>query len=330
VIPAQLIEALHKAQRVLVTSHVKPDGDAVASLLGMGEMLRALGKDVTVALQDSPPYELMRIPLVETIRSPQQARGAYDTLVSVDASTPDRFGIVPEFITSPYTLVVIDHHVTNAGFGDVNWVGPENAATCEMLVSLADALGVVITPPMAQILLTGLVTDTLCFRTGSTTSQTLAAGMRLLAVGADLTEITENILDQRSFPVIQLWSDVLDDARLEDGVLWVTLRRAQMAAVGLKDGEDGSLSSLLIRTIGADISATFLEKLGKKGEPAVECSFRARAGFNISGVANTLGGGGHPAAGGVSVSGTLEEAVARIVPMLKDVRVQQRQLAGAA
>lgn len=92
-----------------------------------------------------------------------------------------------------------------------------------MLLLLADALGVTIDQPMAQCLLTGLVTDTLCFRTNNTTAAVLAAGMRRLEAGGNLTTITENILEQRSFNVVRLWGTVLDAAQLEQGVIWVTI-----------------------------------------------------------------------------------------------------------
>lgn len=316
-IPQSLIDALHRSQRVLIASHIRPDGDAVGSLIGMGEIMRALGKEVVLSLQDQPPFELMRVPGVSEIVHPSKLRGTFDTLISVDASTPDRLGTVLEHAPKPYTFVVIDHHVTNLGFGDENWVSGEESACCEMLVRLADALDVPLTPLLAQVLMTGLVTDTLCFRTSATTSATLEAGMRLLAAGANLTEITENILDQRSFNVIKLWGDVLDGAQLEDGVLWVTMSKAQFASAAIRDFEDGSLSSMLIRTEGANVSATFIEKVGKQGQPTVECSFRSRDGYDVSAVAFQLGGGGHAQAGGVTIDATLEQVHDLVIPLLK-------------
>ena len=328
-IPTELLDALTRSQCVLISSHIRPDGDAIGSLLGMAEIMRSLGKEVVVTLQDQPPYELRRLVPGASILHPSKITGTFDTFISVDASTPDRLGTVLDLAPKPYRFVVIDHHVTNLGFGDVNWVSAEEAATCEMLVRLADAMQVPMTPALAQYLMTGLVTDTLCFRTNSTTPATLEAGMRLLAAGADLADINENILDQRTFPVIRLWGDVLDNATLEEGVLWVTLAMAQFAAAGIDDYEDGSLSSMLIRTSDADISATFIEKKNKQGAPAVECSFRSRNQFDISAVALALGGGGHPQAGGVTINGTLDEVVAQVIPLLKSVRAATLLVASA-
>jgi phosphoesterase RecJ-like protein len=266
---------------------------------------------------------LVRLPGAEKIVDAYGRGQDYDTVVAVDASSADRMGAVYREEDRGAPLLVIDHHVTNTRFGTHNWVAPSDAATCQMLVRLADAVGAPLTPPLAQCLLTGVVTDTLCFRTTNTTPDVLATAMRLMQAGGNLTEITENVFDQRPFSVIRLWGTVLDEARFEEGVIWVALPRTSMESAGSESDEDGSLSSMLIRTMGAEISATFLEKRDRKGAPAVECSFRARSGRDISGVATRLGGGGHPQASGCTVPGTLADVIALVVPMLKAARRQQ-------
>ncbi len=327
-VPAALLAALQAAQSLLVISHVRPDGDAVGSLLAMTHMLRLLGKQATPALQDAVPEEYRVLPGAAEVIGPDAARSAggalYDVVLVVDASSVDRMGSVYHDGLRDLPLLVIDHHITNTRFGSINWVAPEAAATCQMLVSLADALNLPLSPGLAQCLLTGLVTDTLCFRTNNTTPETLATGMRLMQNGAVLTDITEGMLDQRPLAVVRLWGLVLDHVRLEEGVIWATIPRAAFAAAGSTDSDDGSLSSMLIRTVGAEISASLLEKVDDAGAPQVECSFRARRGFDISAVALALGGGGHPAAGGCTVPGTLDEAVQRVIPLLKQARREQR------
>lgn len=329
-IPVALLDAMRGASRVLAISHVKPDGDAVGSLLGIGQILRMLGKEVTLTLQDPVPAELRTLPGADEIVPSSRVGDGYDAILVVDASSADRMGRAWRAEYQGLPLLVIDHHVTNTRFGTVNWVAADHAATCQMLLALSDALGLDLTPPLAQCLLAGLVTDTLCFRTTNTTAAVLAAGMKLLQNGASLVEITENMLDQRLFPVLRLWGSVLDDVRLEDGVIWATVSRAALDAAGVRDNDDGSLSSLMIRTVGADISASFLEKVDARGAPEVECSFRARRGFDISATALALGGGGHPAAGGCTIPGTLQDAAARVVPLLQQVRSEQRAAATSA
>ena len=332
-IPTELLDALRGSRRLLIVSHVSPDGDAVGSLLGMGRILRALGKQVTEALQDRAPAQFRSLPGAGAIVGPGALGADYDTVVAVDCSSPDRMGRAYPGRLAGLTLVVVDHHVTNAGFGTANWVEPAAAATCEMLVELADALGVEIDPTLAHLLLTGIVTDTLSFRTGSTTPEALAAAMRLMRAGASLVEITEGMLERRSLAVVRLWGRVLGGAELEQGVIWVVNPLAEQAAAGVDDGEDGSLSSMLIRTIGCDLSATFTEKIDESGQQAVECSFRARRGFDVSGVALALGGGGHPGASGCTVRGAPAAIAAAVVPLLQEARRTQaaaRMAAAAA
>ena len=219
-IPAGLLETLARSVALLVVSHVNPDGDAVGSLLSVGWMLAGLGKGATLALQDPAPPEFDLLPGVETIVDAHGAAGVYDLVICVDASSSDRMGRVytPAHAAAP--LIVIDHHVTNTNFGNINWVDPSAAATCQMLVTLADALGVSLAGPLAQCLLAGLVTDTLCFRTPNTTPAVLETAMRLMQAGADLTAVTENMLDRRTFGALRLWGMALDDVCLEQGVIW--------------------------------------------------------------------------------------------------------------
>lgn len=321
-IASELIDLLHRSRRLLVVSHVAPDGDAVGSLLATQRMLRALGKEVTAALQDAIPPQFKTLPDTETIVGVDGIGAGYDAVVCVDCSSPDRMGRAYPERLADLPLGVIDHHVTNSRFGTANWVDPGAAATCEMLIELADALGVPLDARLAFLLLTGIVTDTLSFRTASTTPETLAAAMRLMRAGADLVEITEGMLEQRPLAVLRLWGQVLDSVRLEDGVIWTVSTLAEQAAGGA-GSDDGSLSSMLIRTMGADVSATFTEKIDESGAQAVECSFRARRGFDVSGVALALGGGGHPGASGCTVRGEPAAIAAAVVPLLQEARREQ-------
>jgi phosphoesterase RecJ-like protein len=329
-IDASLLSLLSNAGDILCISHVSPDGDAIGSLLGMGWLLRALGKAPTLALQDDVPDEHHVLPgarEIVTSRMPafaqQVANHPFDLVICLDASSPDRMGTAYHpAVHAQSPLVVIDHHITNTRFGSINWVAPECAATCQMLVYLADAVQAPLEGPLAECLLTGIITDTLCFRTSNTTPAVLEAAMRLMQGGADLSLITERTVNRRSFNLIQLWGLVLPSVQLEERVIWATVTRAQLERAGLSLS-DISLSSFLITAGEADISAVFMEKLDGQGRPAVECSFRAKRGFDVAEVAFALGGGGHPAASGCTLPGTLAEATARVVTALREARRQQ-------
>lgn len=316
-----LISTLRNAQRILCVSHVAPDGDAIGSLLGMGWILRAAGKDPTLALQDTPGEEFSFVPGYADIVGAAQVTSDYDLIICLDASSPDRMGSI--FRTADHAaipLVVIDHHVTNTQFGRINWVEPDCAATCQMLVYLADAMQISLTGPLAQALLTGLVTDTLGFRTSNTTARVMQAAMRLMDGGGNLVQIVDWTLRRTPFSIIKLWGEVLNQVQFEDGVIWVKISRAQREAAGVDDKESGGLANQLVTVIGADISATFSETVDAQGRAAVECSFRAKQGFDVSKVAFALGGGGHPPAAGCTITGSLDEISRRVVARLHEAR----------
>lgn len=319
-IPGALLRALESAHRILCVSHVAPDGDAVGSLTGMGWILHGLGKERTLALQDAVPESYQWLPSAEQIVDEHVVADAYDAIICLDASSPDRMGrIYREDAHAGIPLLVIDHHITNTEFGDVNWVAPDCAATCQMLVYLANELNIPLAGPLAECLLTGLVTDTHCFRTSNTDAGVLAAAVQLVDAGADLSRINERTLNRRPYSVLRLWGSVLPTVQLEERVIWSCITQQQIAEAGQPE-DDGQLSSMLVTVNEADISAVFTEKLDDAGQSVVECSFRAKPGYDVSEVALALGGGGHPAASGCTVPGTLGSVTPRVVDLLQQAR----------
>ncbi|MEM7535464.1 MAG: bifunctional oligoribonuclease/PAP phosphatase NrnA [Chloroflexota bacterium] len=322
----KFLQHLDNATTVLVVSHVGPDGDAVGSLLGMGHMLLSMGKKPTLALQDADLVydEFAFLPGVQTIVGTKKVKKKYDLIICLDASSEDRMGTVYQpKAHANIPLAVIDHHFTNTRFGDVNWVAPECAATCQMLVYLADALAVPLSPEIVTCLLTGIVTDTHCMRTSNTDANVLEAVTRLMNAGGNLSEIVEQTLDRRPYSLFRLWGQVMPNIQLEEGVIWVTISRDQLAAAEARPDRDARLSSFLVSAIEADISASFIEKVTDEGELAVECSFRAKPGFNVGRVAHNLGGGGHPQASGCTIVGDLDEITTKVVSALKDAHREQ-------
>ena len=318
-----LLQALRQPQRILCVSHVNPDGDAYGSLLGMGWILKGLGKAPQLAMHDRTPAMFRYLPGSEEITYAGAVRNDYDLIIALDASSIDRLGDIYRAAShSQIPLLVIDHHITNTNFGQINWVDPSCAATCQMLVYLADALGLGLEGALAECLLTGLVTDTLCFRTSNTTPQVMEAAMRLMQGGANLPQIVAHTLNRRDFSIFRLWGLVLSTVQLDEGIIWTAITREQMQQAGINK-DDGQLSSMLITAVEADISATFTEKVDEKGQSAVECSFRAKPGFDVGTLAFQLGGGGHPPASGCTIPGKLAEVTKQVVGALKDAhRVQ--------
>ncbi len=323
-IESAIRSAIDPAQKILCVSHVSPDGDAIGSLLGIGWILRHLGKQPTLALADKPSADFNFIPGFEKIVGPGAVADTYDLIICLDASSQDRMGnVYRPAAHGSIPLLVIDHHITNTNFGTLNWVEPGCAAVCQMLVYLADAMDAPLNGGLAVALLTGLITDTLGLRTSNTDANVLQAAMHLTDGGAILHEIVARTILSRSFAGMRLWGLILSEAKLQDRVIWATISRDQRKAAGAQDGEGEGLAGFLVSAKEADIGATFTERVDKAGATVVECSFRAKPGFDVSQVALSFGGGGHPPAAVCTLTGPLTEVAAQVSAALQQARRSQ-------
>jgi phosphoesterase RecJ-like protein len=313
---AAIAGTLARARRVLAICHIAPDGDAIGSLLGLGWVLRALPGDgermITLACSDEVPAQLRFLPGSEEITGDPPSE-AWDAIVAVDSSDEHRLGRCyrpGEYGGSP--VLVLDHHVTNLDFGTLNYVDPMAVATAQVIVDLADALRAPIGAEAAACLLTGLVTDTLSFRTANVTPKVLCCAARLMEAGANLSEITERALSQKPLNVMRLWGLALAGLRQDRNVVWTLITRDMRALASAPETGDAGLASFLINAPEAKIAAV----LSEKQDGQVEVGLRARNGLDISGLALALGGGGHPQAAGCTLPGPLTDAEARLLPLL--------------
>ncbi len=309
---AELVATAHD---IVIVTHVAPDGDAIGSLLGLAWGLRQLGKQVIVAVDEGVPAEFLFLPGADEIQA--SLNGVVtDLVVSVDCADESRMGQVGAVArASGAPLINLDHHGTNTLFGEVNLVDPGTVAAAEGVLDWAARLGISLDLQIASCLLTGLVTDTLCFRTSNVTAIVLSKAQQLMEAGASLSDITQRTVMRKPFSVLRLWSAVMPTIRLEEGVIWAVIDRATRESINYTDMRDGGLVSLLVTADEAFVAAVFREL----DDGRVEIGFRSVPGFDVSGVAVALGGGGHPQASGCTVEGPLHEVIDETVAMLRGV-----------
>ncbi|MBN1179178.1 MAG: bifunctional oligoribonuclease/PAP phosphatase NrnA [Anaerolineae bacterium] len=300
-------------------SHMAPDGDAIGSLLSLGHVMRALGKQVRMACQDPLPQRFDYLPGFHDVVRGAPA-GPFDLLVSLDCSDTERMGTVFTALDDLPPILNIDHHVTNLQFGAVNLVDVEAVSTTHVLYHLINHIGVRIDPGIAACLLTGLVTDTRGFRTFNVTPEVLLIAVELMRAGASLAMITQNGLDRRSPETLRLWGVGFARLKVGDGLVWSSI---PLAAQQHPNGDDSTsgLTNTLIGVEGALMAALFVER--KDGR--VEVGLRAIPGFDVAQIALSLGGGGHTLASGCLVPGPFESAQARVVALLKEELARQRE-----
>lgn len=300
-------ELIDGARRILLVTHVAPDGDAIGSLLGLGWLLRAQGKEVTLVCEDPVPEIYVWLPGSAEIA--RRARGSFDLLISLDCSDERRMGNVFDEEPAGGPLVNIDHHVTNTRFGTVNWVDPSSAATTQMIQHLANALDWEIDQPVAVHLLTGLITDTRAFRTYNVDRAAMQAALGLMEAGASLNEITQRVLGQRPLASVRLWGLAIDRLELEGGILWTEVTHDMQRHLALGEDGDSGLANFLSGVRESKVVVVFTERDGG----IIDVGMRSAPGYDVAKVACRLGGGGHPQAAGCTMEGDLVRVRKRVL-----------------
>lgn len=296
---ASVGEMLRGAQRVQLLSHVRPDGDALGAVIGLGLALQAAGKQVQMLLADGVPAPLRFIAgWKQVVREP---KGEFDLRVVLDCSDLQRSGL-PWADDAPPDLN-IDHHVTNLSFARVNYVEPEAVATCAILAENLEDWGLPIPPEAANALLAGIISDTLGFRTSNMSPKALHLAAALMQKGANLPEIYDQALMRRSFDAARLWAKGLDRLQRKNGLVWTSLYLEDRIKVNYSGNDDADLINFLTTIEDSIVSVIFVEQ--KEGN--VKVSWRAQPGVDISKIALRFGGGGHPAAAGAMILGTMDD-----------------------
>ena len=298
-------QIIRDSDRILIVSHIRPDGDAVGSVLGLGLSLLAVDKDVQMVLQDGVPISFRH--LIGNDRVIQNATKTYDCSIVVDCSDISRTGKVFENNTIPD--INIDHHNTNLNFARINLVDSTATATTEILARLLPSWDLPVHLPVAEALLTGLITDTLGFRVPSMSPDTLRIAANLYEIGADLPTLYSKALLTRSFRAARFWGTGLTALKLEGRLAWTRLTLADRDYANYPGKDDADLINILQTIEDADIFLIFVDQTNDK----VKVSWRARKGFDVSKIAAQFGGGGHKPAAGAEIHGNIETIIDEVL-----------------
>ena len=305
-------DRIQAAQRVLVTSHVRPDGDAIGSSLAFALALLDAGKQVQVVLSDGLPASFKQLPGADMVRT--KADGEFDLIVSVDCSDLKRIGGALDGYHAPD--IIIDHHVTAEAFGTLNLVEPEAVATASVLMRHMHAWGLAITAPIAANLMTGLVTDTLGFRTSNTSPESLRQAADLLELGVDMSTLYYRSLVRRTFVEAKYWGAGLTSLERADGIIWATLTVADRKASGYTGKDDADLINIVSSIDDAEVAILFVEQNAEK----TKISWRGLKPYvDVSQLARQFNGGGHKAASGAELSGSLAEVRERVLEATRKI-----------
>ncbi|WP_034594227.1 DHH family phosphoesterase [Hamadaea tsunoensis] len=305
-----LREAVEHDRRILLVCHVNPDGDALGSLLAVGQALTALGGRVQATFPG--PLELPE-PLAglpgQHLLVAEEAVGVPDVIVTLDAASEERVGRFAALLDG-VPSVVLDHHASYTGFGGIPIVDPGAAATAVLAAELIERLGVPFDRDIAYCLYVGIITDTGSFRYDLTTPAVHALAAKLLATGLRPGEISRRVFDTRPFGAVRLYGDVLSRAVLEPEhrLVWTTATLADLE----RHGQPAYVLEGLIDGIRCAAEADVACLLKQIADERWSVSMRSRGGTDVSRVAIALGGGGHRLAAGFTGTGAADEVIGRI------------------
>jgi len=308
----RVVEVLGAADEVTIASHVKPDGDALGSLLGASLALRKLGKKTRATWDASPaalPVPFEWLPGAASVVQPEEVRGA-ETFLALDCGAGDRLGSLQEAARAGECLINIDHHPGNDDFGDLNVVVTTASSTAELVARLLEDMNVPLDTEIATCLYVGMVTDTGRFQYSNTRPDTLRLAAELLSYDVPAPLIAQKVFESSSFGLLKLTGRVLDRAVLvkDARLVYSWMSRADLDDTGVSITETDSLIDAVRSTSAADVAAIFKEQ----PDGRFRVSLRSK-GPGVGAIARSWGGGGHDLAAGftaVDIDSTVE-SVAR-------------------
>jgi phosphoesterase RecJ-like protein len=307
-IPADILENIQKHNSFFLTTHVKPDGDAVGSVLALGLTLLSLGKQVKMVLQDPAPTYLHFLKDCQLIISPvefhqlQKNGLQIDVAIILDTAAPDRAGMDVLSLLNTFPLTInIDHHGTNPNFGHLNWINPQSPATGQIIFDLMTALTPEIPPAALEAFYVAISTDTGSFQYRGVNAHTHQIIAKIHEAGIETHLINQKLYQTTSKKKMDLMKSMLNEMQYHENnqlITWL-LSQTTIQQLQIQSGDSEGLIEFM-RNIDTVKAAIFFQETP---EGTLRTSMRSKdSRINVAALAANFGGGGHPAAAGVTLS----------------------------
>ncbi len=304
-------DAMKAANRLTVACHLKPDGDALGSMLGLALALEAMGKEVIRLCQDTPPEAYTFLPGADRIRQSPPANWQPDVSVALDCESASRLGTIESVVMAAPIVIDIDHHAGYNPFGHIQVLDPTAAATSQQVCEFIPCLDVPLTRELAVCLLAGIIFDTGAFRFSNTTPRTFSTAATLCAAGAEPDMIHRRMFDERPVSALRLLGIALRAVNTRDGIAFSLLTREDFERAGARDSETEGIINQLMSL--RDIEGAVLVYETAEGS---KVSLRSREGLDVAAVAREFGGGGHVKAAGCTIKAPAAEALQRVLSVI--------------
>ncbi len=299
-----IIEKIKKAENIVITAHISEDADALGSSFALASALRDMEKTVTVVLSDEPEQRC-RFMKQDYVVFGDGFSAPQDLLVCLDCATKERLGARAVLLEKSES-VAIDHHFTNTGYADLNYVEGDASSTGEIIFKLLKAMGIKPTKEVAEFLYAAISADTGSFQYSSTSPDTMRIVAELMETGIDHAEIARNLFDRESSEVLKLKGHLMQNVEsyLDGRLSMVVLSDAQFKSFGVSEKDSGDIVNIARMSRLAEVAVSVRETPEK-----IKISFRSNGKANVSDIAAHFGGGGHKMAAGASVTGKTPDAV---------------------
>lgn len=313
----QIEQFITQADELLITSHIRPDGDALGATLAMAIICQQMGKSVTCVNDGPIPSRLAFLPGIEQIQEPSQIHRKFRHVIAVDVSDHTRMGeAVSSLFSHPVSMLNIDHHVSNDAFGTINVIDPQACSTAEVLYRWIHASEQIEwNPALATCLYTGILTDTGGFRYSNTTAEVLRQAAHLIELGAPNSEIADQTLEKTSWTQMKLYQKALSTLHIsETGQLsWVSLTQDDLMEIGAEKNDIDGIVNLARNLEGVEVGLLFYAH----SPTEIKVSFRSSQWIDVASIAEEWNGGGHARAAGCTIQGSLLEVKGKVIKRLE-------------
>ena len=309
----KIINHLKKSKRILIASHIHPDGDAIGSLISLGLALQESKKQVRAYNESPIPAIYQFLPSLHLINDTIGDISEYDTAIILDCSDFHRIGNAAVDVSKIPTIINIDHHITNTRFGNLQYIDPAASSTCEMIYKLITAMDTVpIDKGMAYSIYTGIMTDTGSFKFANTTPKAFEISYKMVQLGAVPHKVAHHIYETISLNRIKLLNMLFDSIELShNGKLSImTLTQNMLQTTGTMLEDVNGLINYAKQIENVKMAALLFERKRKPGKKHIShfhVSLRSDGAVNVAAIATSFGGGGHQNASGFDIQATLPD-----------------------
>ncbi|MDO4482077.1 MAG: bifunctional oligoribonuclease/PAP phosphatase NrnA [Bacillota bacterium] len=318
----EIVQVLDKADKILFLTHVIADGDAAGSAAALCRTMRERGKTAHIFTGEKLPDNIKFLEFEGFIANEDDLLDEYDVSAAIDCSDTGRFKSRQAYFERGKTTVNIDHHETNGGFADFNYVDPEAAATGEIVFKLIQEAGWDISPKTAEGIYTAIVTDTGQFQYSSTTAETHRIAAALHDSGIDLNYISVNVYQNVRKNMYILQGEIFNTLEFrEDDRFAIAFSDLDMLKRTESEIQDTDGIVELVRNINTVEVAAFAKEI----EPGVmKLGFRSKYDINVAELASKFGGGGHIKAAGCTIKGSIEDVKKELYPEISKLFMNRK------